>query len=57
VTPTIAVLARLVENGLSLPLAAFFAEVSPGELRDDLAAVQSLIGLNHPTRVDAHCAC
>jgi len=46
--PSIAVLARLVENGLSLPLAAFFSDASPGELRDDLAAVQALVGAQSP---------
>lgn len=41
--PSVSVVTRLAEEGLGLPIAAFFADASPTELRDDLAAVQSLI--------------
>lgn len=40
--PSIAVLARLVELGLEMPLAAFFGADKPGELRDDLAKLEAL---------------
>lgn len=40
--PSIAVLARLVEQGLGVPLAAFFAADAPSELRDDLAKLEAL---------------
>lgn len=40
--PSIAVLARLVEQGLGVPLAAFFAADMPGDIRDDLAKLEAL---------------
>jgi transcriptional regulator with XRE-family HTH domain len=40
--PSVAVMAKLVEQGLDLPLAAFFAADTPGELRDDLAKLEAL---------------
>lgn len=40
--PSIAVLARLVEQGIGVPLSGFFSDVAPQELRDDLARLESL---------------
>jgi transcriptional regulator with XRE-family HTH domain len=42
VNPSIGVLARLVEDGLRLPLAAFFADGAEGDMRDDLAKLVAL---------------
>jgi transcriptional regulator with XRE-family HTH domain len=42
VNPSIAALARLVEDGLGIPLAAFFATDSSGDMRDDLAKLVAL---------------
>jgi transcriptional regulator with XRE-family HTH domain len=42
VNPSIGVLSRLVEDGLHLPLAAFFASDTDGDVRDDLANLLSL---------------
>lgn len=50
VNPSIGVLARLVENGLNLPLAAFFADDANGDMRDDLAKLVSLFA-TQPTDV------
>jgi transcriptional regulator with XRE-family HTH domain len=41
--PTIDTLARIVENGLEIPLSAFFAE-DAGDVRDDLAKLRALLG-------------
>jgi transcriptional regulator with XRE-family HTH domain len=40
--PSVAVLARLVEQGMGIPLSAFFATDVPGELRGD---VEKLVAL------------
>lgn len=40
--PSVAVLAKLVEQGLGVPLAAFFAADTPSELRDDLTKLEAL---------------
>ena len=42
VTPSIGVLSRLVEDGLRLSLAAFFAGDSDDDVRDDLAKLVAL---------------
>jgi len=42
VNPSIGVLSRLVEDGLHLPLAAFFADGSDGDVRDDLTKLVAL---------------
>jgi transcriptional regulator with XRE-family HTH domain len=42
VNPSIGVLWRLVEDGLHLPLAAFFAGDAHDDLRDDLARLVAL---------------
>ena len=42
VNPSIAVLTRLVEDGLRLPMAAFFADAVDGAARDDLAKLATL---------------
>jgi len=41
-SPSIGVLAKLVEQGLGVPLAAFFSADTPGELRDDLVKLTTL---------------
>jgi transcriptional regulator with XRE-family HTH domain len=46
--PSIDVVARLVENGLGVPLSAFFAADEPTELRDDLAKLESLFAAQTP---------
>lgn len=50
VNPSIGVLARLVEDGLRLPLAAFFADTADGDVRDDLAKLVALFA-SQPTQV------
>lgn len=40
--PSISVLARLVEQGLGMPLASFFASDAPDEIRSDLAKLDAL---------------
>jgi transcriptional regulator with XRE-family HTH domain len=40
--PSIEFLARLVEHGLGVPLAGFFADPHPDELRDDLAKLAAM---------------
>jgi len=50
VNPSIGVLTRLVEDGLKLPLAAFFASPSDSTIRDDLVQLTSLFA-SQPTRV------
>ncbi len=42
VNPSIGVLSRLVEDGLHLPLAAFFAGEASDDVRDDLAKLVAL---------------
>jgi transcriptional regulator with XRE-family HTH domain len=44
VNPSIGVLSRLVQDGLEMPLAAFFAGAPDGEVRDDLASLAELFG-------------
>jgi transcriptional regulator with XRE-family HTH domain len=44
VNPSIGVLARLVENGLKLPLAAFFA-TDTDDMRDDLTKLVSIFAI------------
>ena len=48
VNPSIAVIARLVEDGLQLPLAAFFAHEVVGDLRDDLEKCVALVASQTP---------
>jgi transcriptional regulator with XRE-family HTH domain len=43
VNPSIEVVAKLVEDGLSLPMSAFFAPYD-GDIRGDLEQLQALIG-------------
>jgi transcriptional regulator with XRE-family HTH domain len=45
VNPSIGVLARLVEDGLKLPLAAFFANDTDGDIRDDLTKLVSIFAI------------
>lgn len=40
--PSMDVMARLVENGLGVPMSAFFAADDIGDLRDDLAKLEGL---------------
>lgn len=40
--PSVAVLMRLVERGLGVPMSAFFAAEPPGDLRSDLAKLAAL---------------
>ena len=42
VNPSIAALSRLVEDGLGMPLAAFFASDARGDMRDELAKIVAL---------------
>ena len=42
VNPSIAALTRLVEDGLGMPMAAFFATDANGDMRDDLAKLVAL---------------
>jgi transcriptional regulator with XRE-family HTH domain len=42
INPSVAVLTKLVEDGLGVPLAAFFGTDTPGEIRDDLARLEAL---------------
>lgn len=48
VNPSIGVLARLVEDGLGLPLAAFFANHADGDFRPDLAELITLFARQPP---------
>lgn len=50
VNPSIGVLARIVEDGLRLPLAAFFASHEEGDFRPDLAKLITMFA-NQPLRV------
>jgi transcriptional regulator with XRE-family HTH domain len=50
VNPSIAALARLVEDGLGIPLAAFFATDAKGDTRDELAKLVALFA-NQPPMV------
>jgi transcriptional regulator with XRE-family HTH domain len=43
VNPSIAVLARVVHDGLDLPLSAFFAEDMHDDIRSDLAQLSALL--------------
>lgn len=43
VNPSIGVITRLVEDGLSMPLAAFFANDVDGEVHDDLDRLATLL--------------
>lgn len=40
--PSIDLLARIVEAGIGVPLSGFFRDPDPGELRTDLAKLESL---------------
>jgi transcriptional regulator with XRE-family HTH domain len=49
VNPSIGVLTRLVEDGLGVSLAAFFADDGEGEVSDDLARLGSLLASQPPS--------
>jgi transcriptional regulator with XRE-family HTH domain len=42
-SPTIGVLTRLVEDGLKVPLAAFFSSDRPGDIADDVKQLDALL--------------
>lgn len=44
VNPSFDVVARLVEDGLEIPLSAFFSDDKAGEIRGDLAQLAALFG-------------
>jgi transcriptional regulator with XRE-family HTH domain len=44
VNPSLAVIARLVEDGLGIPLSAFFSDDRTGDVRGDLAQLEALFG-------------
>jgi transcriptional regulator with XRE-family HTH domain len=44
VNPSFDVVARLVEDGLKIPLSAFFSDDKADELRGDLAQLEALFG-------------
>lgn len=46
--PSMDVMARLVEEGLGLPLSAFFAAEDVGDIRDDLARLEALFAGQPP---------
>jgi transcriptional regulator with XRE-family HTH domain len=48
VNPSVEVVARLVEDGLSIPLSAFFADDQSDEIRGDLAQLAALFGAQTP---------
>lgn len=44
VNPSLDVVARLVEDGLQIPLSAFFSDDKTGDVRGDLAQLEALFG-------------
>jgi transcriptional regulator with XRE-family HTH domain len=49
-SPTIAVLERVVELGLGMPMSAFFSTEVAADVRDDLAKLRALLG-GQPVKV------